>query len=73
MLLTAAHFLSVVLAPTLKMAVWALVGRLLLFDPLLNLSAGDKVFAVGQIAAVIRCFAVAGPAWAGSPSGLGRP
>jgi hypothetical protein len=49
-LLTAAYFLPVVLAPTLRMAVWVLAGRLLLFDPLLNLGAGDKVFAVGQTA-----------------------
>jgi hypothetical protein len=48
-LLTAVYFLPLVLAP----ATWltALLARLLLFDPLLNLAAGDKPFAVGQTAA----------------------
>lgn len=47
-LLTAVYFLPVVLAP----ATWLAAGlaRLLLFDPLLNLGAGDKLFAVGQTA-----------------------
>jgi len=29
----------------------AVLARLLLFDPVLNLAAGDKAFAVGQTAA----------------------
>jgi hypothetical protein len=48
-LLALAYFLPVVLAP----ASWLTAGlaRLLLFDPALNLGAGDKLFAVGQTAA----------------------
>jgi hypothetical protein len=48
-LLALAYFLPVVLAP----ASWltAVLARLLLFDPALNLGAGDKLFAVGQTAA----------------------
>lgn len=48
-LLTAVYFLPVVLAPATWLA--ALLARLLLFDPVLNLGAGDKLFAVGQTAA----------------------
>jgi hypothetical protein len=43
-LLTAVYFLPVVLAP----ATW--LAWLLLFDPCLNLGAGDKLFAVGKTA-----------------------
>lgn len=53
-LFTAAYFLPLVLSTTsemLRQALWALASRLLLFDPVLNLAAGDKVFAVGQTAA----------------------
>jgi hypothetical protein len=47
-LLTAVYFLPVVLAPATWLA--AVLARLLLFDPALNLGAGDKLFAVGQTA-----------------------
>jgi hypothetical protein len=51
-LLTVLYFLPVVLAP----ATWvvALLARLLLFDLVLNLAAGEPAFAVGQTAATDR-------------------
>jgi hypothetical protein len=47
-LLTAVYFLPVMLVP----ATWllAVLARVLLFDPLLNLGAGDTVFAIGKTA-----------------------
>ena len=56
-LLTALYFLPLVLVlcyvPHLIISHGIIAGlsRLLLFDPVLNLAAGDKVFAVGQTAA----------------------
>jgi ribose/xylose/arabinose/galactoside ABC-type transport system permease subunit len=56
-LLTTVYFLPLVLvlcfAPehSIKASIIAVLARLLLFDPLLNLGAGDKLFAVGQTAA----------------------
>jgi len=50
-LLTGAYFLPLVLAPSLLGGGVALAARLLLFDPALNLAAGDRPFAVGQTAA----------------------
>jgi hypothetical protein len=46
--LTAAYFLPLVLAP----GTWleAVLSRLLLFDPAINLASGVKVFAVGKTA-----------------------
>ncbi|MBJ6145755.1 hypothetical protein [Hymenobacter sp. BT559] len=50
--LTAAYFLPLVLAP----GTWleAVLSRLLLFDPVINLASGGKVFAVGATAATDR-------------------
>jgi hypothetical protein len=56
-LLTAAYFLPLVVvlwyAPhnSITHGIIAGLARLLLFDPVLNRAAGDKVFAVGQTAA----------------------
>lgn len=56
-LLTAAYFLPLVgvlcLAPhhSITHGIIAVLARLLLFDPVLNLAAGDKAFAVGRTAA----------------------
>jgi hypothetical protein len=56
-LLTAVYFLPLLLvlcfAPehSTRASIIAVLARLLLFDPLLNLGAGDKLFAVGQTAA----------------------
>lgn len=47
-LLTAAYFLALVFQPSAWLV--AMLSRLLLFDPVLNLAAGDKVFAVGSTA-----------------------
>jgi hypothetical protein len=55
--LAVAYFLPLLLvlcfAPehSTRASIIAVLGRLLLFDPLLNLGAGDKPFAVGQTAA----------------------
>jgi hypothetical protein len=53
-LLTLAYFLPVALAPH----TWplALLARLLLFDPLLNLAAGEPLFDVGKTALSDRAF-----------------
>ena len=59
-LLTAVYFLPLLLviclAPHLiiSSSIIAVLARLLLFDPVLNLAAGDTVFAVGQTAATDR-------------------
>ncbi|MDO7888249.1 hypothetical protein [Hymenobacter cheonanensis] len=56
-LLTAVYFLPVVLvlclAPhdSIRHGIIAVLARLLLFDPVLNLAASDRPFAVGQTAA----------------------
>lgn len=46
--LFASYLLPIALAPHTWLA--AALARLLLFDPVLNLAAGDKAFAVGQTA-----------------------
>jgi len=48
-LLTTAYFLPLGLAPHTWPA--AVLARVLLFDPVLNLAAGDRPFAVGRTAA----------------------
>jgi|GEM_PF-2774467 len=48
-LLTAAYYAPLALAPRTWSA--AVLARVLLFDPVLNLAAGDHAFAVGQTAA----------------------
>lgn len=56
-LLTVAYFLPLVIVLCLaphhitRAAIIAVLARLLLFDPALNLGAGDKLFTVGQTAA----------------------
>jgi hypothetical protein len=64
-LLTACYFLPLSLAPSLLGIGVALSCRLLLFDPVLNLAAGDIVFAVGSTAKTDRAIR-----WASNKLGM---